>query len=133
MPSGEIAVNTSFRETAIGSLRDLEDYYQSRYEQYLAMATEASEHRERVRSLMFDLSKDLADPESKSLGSQDPETVSALYEVNELPQSESSLKSELIEDEIEVEDNSAQFQSLQLKQLLKIYQPRLLRLNLLRD
>ena len=40
---------------AIDSLTHLESYYQSRYEYYLAMATEAKEHRERVGLLLQDL------------------------------------------------------------------------------
>ena len=43
------------REMAVDSLTHLESYYQSRYEYYLAMATEAKEHRERVGLLLQDL------------------------------------------------------------------------------
>lgn len=43
------------REMAIDSLTHLESYYQSRYEYYLAMATVAKEHRERVGLLLQDL------------------------------------------------------------------------------
>ena len=43
------------REMAIDSLTHLESYYQSRYEYYLAMATEAKENRERVGLLLQDL------------------------------------------------------------------------------
>jgi hypothetical protein len=39
----------------INSLSQLQGYYQSRYEHYLAMATEAKEHRERVSLLLQDL------------------------------------------------------------------------------
>ena len=47
-------------EAAISSLTHLESYYQSRYEYYLAMATEAKENRERVGLLLLDLSRDLS-------------------------------------------------------------------------
>lgn len=43
------------REMAIDSLTHLESYYQSKYEYYLAMATVAKEHRERVGLLLQDL------------------------------------------------------------------------------
>lgn len=42
-------------EAMISSLSHLQGYYQSRYEHYLAMATEAKEHRERVSLLVQDL------------------------------------------------------------------------------
>ena len=42
-------------EAMINSLSQLQGYYQSRYEHYLAMATEAKEHRERVSLLLQDL------------------------------------------------------------------------------
>ena len=45
--------------TAIDSLTHLESYYQSRYEHYLAMATEAKENRERVGLLLQDLCRDV--------------------------------------------------------------------------
>ena len=45
--------------TAIDSLTHLESYYQSRYEYYLAMATEAKENRERVGLLLLDLGRDV--------------------------------------------------------------------------
>ena len=43
----------------IDSLTHLESYYQSRYEHYLAMATEAKENRERVELLLLDLGRDV--------------------------------------------------------------------------
>ena len=45
--------------TAIDSLTHLESYYQLRYEHYLAMATEAKEHKERVGLLLLDLGRDV--------------------------------------------------------------------------
>ena len=48
------------REAAISSLTHLESYYQSRYEYYLAMATEAKENRERVSLLLLDLGRDVS-------------------------------------------------------------------------
>jgi hypothetical protein len=42
-------------EAMINSLSQLQGYYQSRYEHYLAIATEAKEHRERVSLLLQDL------------------------------------------------------------------------------
>ena len=48
------------RETVVDSLRGLESYYQSKYEHYLAMATEAKEHRERVGLLLQDLCRDVS-------------------------------------------------------------------------
>ena len=47
------------REATIDSLTNLEGYYQSRYEYYLAMATEAKENRERVGLLLLDLGRDV--------------------------------------------------------------------------
>ncbi len=43
------------REMALESLTNLESYYQSRYEHYLAMATSAKDNRERVQLLLQDL------------------------------------------------------------------------------
>ena len=66
------------REATIDSLTQLENYYQSRYEHYLAMATEAKENKERVGLLLLDLDRDVSYPdnlvESKrtSHGSQRP-------------------------------------------------------------
>ena len=48
-------MNSPFPQTAIESLKDLESYYQSRYEYYLAKATEASEYKEHVKLLIVDL------------------------------------------------------------------------------
>ena len=47
------------KEATIDSLTNLEGYYQSRYEYYLAMATEAKENRERVGLLLLDLGRDV--------------------------------------------------------------------------
>lgn len=57
------------REATIDSLTQLESYYQSKYEHYLAMATEAKEHRERVGLLLLDLGRDVLTPEENSIGS----------------------------------------------------------------
>ena len=46
-------------EVMIDSLTQLESYYQSKYEHYLAMATEAKENRERVELLLLDLDRDV--------------------------------------------------------------------------
>ena len=51
-------MNSFARKTAISSLQQLESYYQSRYESYLAMAMSAKEHRERVELLLQDLLED---------------------------------------------------------------------------
>ena len=50
----------------IDSLTQLESYYQSKYEYYLAMATEAKENRERVGLLLLDLDRDVLTAEDKS-------------------------------------------------------------------
>ena len=84
------------REATIDSLTQLENYYQSRYEHYLAMATEAKENRERVGLLLLDLGRDVLTAEensslsdgrshngSASHRSLDPERV-----IQELPQAE---------------------------------------------
>ena len=52
-------MNRIEREATINSLTNLESYYQSRYEYYLAMATEAKENRERVGLLLLDLGRDV--------------------------------------------------------------------------
>ena len=57
------------REAAIESLRGLESYYQLRYEHYLAMATEAKEHRERVGLLLLDLGRDVLTAEDNLIES----------------------------------------------------------------
>ena len=54
------------REAAISSLTHLESYYQSRYEYYLAMATEAKENKERVGLLLLDLGRDVVTLEDNS-------------------------------------------------------------------
>ena len=54
------------REATTDSLTQLESYYQSKYEYYLAMATEASENRERVGLLLLDLGRDVSDYENNS-------------------------------------------------------------------
>ena len=93
------------REATIDSLRGLESYYQSKYEYYLAMATEAKENKERVGLLLLDLGRDVVTAEDNSnasglsalqqkLGaashqSKDPEKV-----IQELPQAEPSFDSE---------------------------------------
>ena len=56
------------RGSAIESLTQLESYYQSKYEYYLAMATEASENRERVGLLLLDLGRDVLTAEDNSIG-----------------------------------------------------------------
>ena len=57
------------REATIDSLTHLESYYQSRYEYYLAMATEAKENRERVGMLLLDLGRDVSYLEDNSIES----------------------------------------------------------------
>ena len=53
----------------IDSLTQLESYYQSKYEHYLAMATEAKENRERVELLLLDLGRDVSSFEDNSVES----------------------------------------------------------------
>ena len=53
----------------IDSLTQLEGYYQSKYEYYLAMATEAKENKERVGLLLLDLDRNVSDYEDSSIGS----------------------------------------------------------------
>ena len=53
----------------INSLRGLESYYQSKYEYYLAMATEAKENKERVGLLLLDLDRDVPSYEDSSIRS----------------------------------------------------------------
>ena len=48
----------------IDSLTQLESYYQSKYEYYLAMATEAKENKERVGLLLLDLDRDVSYPDN---------------------------------------------------------------------
>ena len=48
------------------SLTQLESYYQSKYEYYLAMATEAKENKERVGLLLLDLDRDVSYSEENS-------------------------------------------------------------------
>ena len=55
--------------TAIDSLTHLENYYQSKYEHYLAMATEAKENKERVSLLLLDLDRDAVTLENNSIES----------------------------------------------------------------
>ena len=52
------------REATIDSLTHLESYYQSKYEYYLAMATEAKENKERVGLLLLDLDRDESIPDN---------------------------------------------------------------------
>ena len=89
------------KETVVDSLIRLESYYQSKYEHYLAMATETREHKERVGLLLLDLGRDVEDFEDKSIRSSlsdrrlrngsalhrrsDPEKV-----IQKLPQAEPS-------------------------------------------
>ena len=56
-------------EATINSLTHLESYYQSKYEHYLAMATEAKENRERVGLLLLDLGRDVPYLEDSSSAS----------------------------------------------------------------
>ena len=56
------------REATIDSLTQLESYYQSKYEYYLAMATEAKENKERVGLLLLDLGRDVLTAEDNSIG-----------------------------------------------------------------
>ena len=53
----------------IDSLTQLEGYYQSKYEYYLAMATEAKENKERVGLLLLDLDRDVPSYEDSSIRS----------------------------------------------------------------
>ncbi len=48
----------------IDSLTQLESYYQSKYEYYLAMATSAKENKERVGLLLLDLDRDVSYPDN---------------------------------------------------------------------
>ncbi len=48
----------------IDSLTQLESYYQSKYEYYLAMATSAKENKERVGLLLLDLDRDVSSPDN---------------------------------------------------------------------
>ena len=54
------------REATIDSLTQLESYYQSKYEYYLAMANEAKENKERVGLLLLDLGRDVVTLEDNS-------------------------------------------------------------------
>ena len=94
----------------IDSLTHLESYYQSKYEHYLAMATEAKENRERVELLLLDLGRDVSSFEDNSIESSlsngrphngsashrslDPERV-----IQELPQAEPSPPASSVVDE----------------------------------
>ena len=51
-------------EVMIDSLTQLKNYYQSKYEHYLAMATEAKENKERVELLLLDLGRNVPDPDN---------------------------------------------------------------------
>ena len=50
----------------IDSSTQLESYYQSKYEYYLAMATEAKENKERVGLLLLDLDRDVSYPDNSN-------------------------------------------------------------------
>ena len=72
--------------SAIDCLTDLEGYYQSRYEYYLAMATEAKENRERVRLLLLDLGRDALTSFSSEEISYSSKDVHKLSEEQREPQ-----------------------------------------------
>ena len=120
-------METEARETVIESLRRLSGYYQSRYEHYLAMATQAKENSERVKLLMLDLSKDISEVEDRGQecnkldADRDSETeiVSASIEVNKLYQLEASSESESVVSKTQGEDKVKSSQFHQLKQLLQ--------------
>jgi hypothetical protein len=57
-------MNSTETKAMINSLSYLQNYYQSRYEHYLAMATEAKKHRERVFLLLQDLLAHSGDEET---------------------------------------------------------------------
>ena len=57
-------MNPTEIEAMISSLSHLQSYYRSRHEHYLAMATEAKEHRERVSLLLQDLLTHSSDEEN---------------------------------------------------------------------
>ena len=101
------------RETAINSLKDLESYYQSKYEYYLALATEASSNRERVRLLLLDLAKNVSYPEYQGL------IENKQVDLN-LPRVEQSKLFELTKDEKEDSsvNRSSDFQPFKLKEVL---------------
>ena len=119
------------REATIDSLTHLESYYQLRYEHYLAMATEAKEHRERVGLLLQDLYRNVLTLENNSIesssvngqqnneskerrGSND-EKASSLLPSTESP---SSLKGDSITANGEVEESSAAVAPEQMKKFL---------------
>ena len=87
-------MNSSLPQTAIDSLKDLESYYQSRYEYYLAKATQASQNKERVELLMQDLLKNVDYVEHQSL-------IDEKERKFELPRLGQSNLSHLAESEIE--------------------------------
>ncbi|MDJ0589885.1 MAG: hypothetical protein QNJ72_07800 [Pleurocapsa sp. MO_226.B13] len=82
----------------IDSLTHLESYYQSKYEYYLAMATEAKENKERVGLLLLDLGRDVSYPdnlvESNSIDRQQKlraashRSLDSERVIQELPQAE---------------------------------------------
>jgi hypothetical protein len=94
------------REMAINSLINLEKHYQSRYEHYLAMATEAKENRERVGLLLQDLLRDETSLENYPVKSSSINQQHSLWELQ--PQSQNSGASfELAEAESNLEEEVA--------------------------
>ncbi len=98
------------REATINSLTQLESYYQSKYEHYLAMATEAKEHRERVGLLFLDLGRDVVTLEDNSnasglsdrqqkLGAASHQSLDPEKANLELPQAEPSSPASSVIDE----------------------------------
>ncbi|MDJ0568992.1 MAG: hypothetical protein QNJ53_08075 [Pleurocapsa sp. MO_192.B19] len=130
-------MNEIERETVIDSLTHLENYYQSRYEHYLAMATEAKEHRERIKLLLQDL---LSSPthlqnyivESRSLKGEENNLLIERRSRNNgqinpgfLPSESKLSKLELasitdnVDVDVDVEDSSASNQIEQMRRFLQ--------------
>lgn len=122
-------MNEIERETVIDSLTHLENYYQSRYEHYLAMATEAKEHRERIKLLLQDLLRSQTHlenyiVESRSFKGQENDILIERRsrdnrQINpELLPSESKLEVASIADDVDIEDSSTSNQIEQMRRFL---------------
>jgi hypothetical protein len=117
------------REMALKSLTNLESYYQSRYEYYLAMATSAKDNRERVQLLLQDLLRNDATSEhylleSSSINQQhssqliEPRNPNNRKTSLELPSTASSLEDSFTQKAVD-EDNSVPMGATQMRRFLQ--------------
>ena len=111
-------MDSTFRQKAVDSLKDLESYYQSRYEYYLAKATEASEYKERVKLLILDLLKQTDYLEHQTVvKNRSLNSPSFLQETQELLDEESLTQ---LTPEKEQADNENRNQPLELNKIKQL-------------